>query len=125
MPVGAMLRSARRRAGLTQAEVAARVGTSQPVISAYEHDRRDPTLATFTRLVEATGARLDLRLTPIAAPEPVELGRMRDEPVGTPADATTRGRVLVDLLLLADALPPRPRGALTFPRLSSVSGRSR
>ncbi len=36
----------RRRQGSAQAELARRAGTSQPVISAYEHGRRDPTVGT-------------------------------------------------------------------------------
>ena len=43
----------RRRQGLTQAELAARAGTSQPVISAYEHGKRDPSYQTLRKLVEA------------------------------------------------------------------------
>ena len=50
----------RRRQGLTQAEVARRAGTSQPVVSAYEHGRRDPTFGTLRKLVEASGERLEL-----------------------------------------------------------------
>ena len=41
-----LIRAARRRAGLTQAELARRAGTSQPVVSAYEHGRRDPSVGT-------------------------------------------------------------------------------
>ncbi|MDQ3470739.1 MAG: helix-turn-helix domain-containing protein, partial [Actinomycetota bacterium] len=42
MTPAALIRTTRTRAGLTQAELARRAGTSQPVISAYEHGRRDP-----------------------------------------------------------------------------------
>ena len=56
-----LLRAARVRAGLTQAELARRAGTSQPVISAYEHGRRDPTVQTLARLLAAAGADLVLR----------------------------------------------------------------
>src|SRR5258706_464718 len=54
-----LLTKARKRAGLTQAELARRAGTSQPVISAYEHGRRDPSIETLRRLVRAAGAELD------------------------------------------------------------------
>ena len=33
-------------------------GTSQPVVSAYEHGRRDPTFGTLRKLIEAGGERL-------------------------------------------------------------------
>ena len=60
MTPGELLRSTRMAHGLTQAEVARRARTSQPVISAYEHNRRDPTLGTLRRLIAAGGGRLRL-----------------------------------------------------------------
>jgi predicted nucleotidyltransferase/DNA-binding XRE family transcriptional regulator len=59
---GAVLRAARRRAGLTQTELAVRAGVTQSVISAYEAGRRQPALSTLAALVEATGYELDVRL---------------------------------------------------------------
>ena len=50
---------ARREAGLTQSEVARRAHTSRPALSAYEHGRKSPTLATARRLLEATGHDLE------------------------------------------------------------------
>lgn len=61
---GAVLRDARRRAALTQVALAERAGVQQSVISAYENDRREPSLATLQRLVEATGQRLDVVVVP-------------------------------------------------------------
>jgi len=106
----AVIARARKRAGLTQAELARRAGTSQPVISAYEHGRRDPGVETLRRLVRAAGAELELRVgAPVGADLP------------TPADDAERAARLVDVLLLADAIPTRRRaGALTFPRLRSA-----
>lgn len=45
----------RRATGLTQAELAARAGTSQPAIAAYEAGRTSPTLRTLARLARAGG----------------------------------------------------------------------
>ena len=59
-----LLRTARRRHGLSQAALASRAGTSQPVISAYEHGRRDPSTHTLRRLLAAAGDRLELRIAP-------------------------------------------------------------
>jgi predicted nucleotidyltransferase/DNA-binding XRE family transcriptional regulator len=59
-----LLRQARRRAGLTQAGVAARAGVTQSVISAYESGRRQPALPTLAALVDATGYELVVRLRP-------------------------------------------------------------
>lgn len=49
-----MIREARRRARLSQSDLAQRAGVAQSVISAYESDRRDPSLRTLTKLIEAT-----------------------------------------------------------------------
>lgn len=49
-----LLRSARKWSGLTQAEVAAAAGLSQPVVSIYERGLRDPTLGTLRRLLAGT-----------------------------------------------------------------------
>lgn len=104
-----MLTRARKRAGLTQAELARRAGTSQPVISAYEHGRRDPSIETLRRLVRAAGAELELGV-----------GVRRGEDLPGPADDDERAARLVDVLLLADAIPHRPPPALRFPRLRSA-----
>jgi predicted nucleotidyltransferase/DNA-binding XRE family transcriptional regulator len=61
---GSVLRSARKAAGLTQAELARRAGVTQSVISAYEAGRREPSVATLSRLVDAAGATLRLPATP-------------------------------------------------------------
>jgi predicted nucleotidyltransferase/DNA-binding XRE family transcriptional regulator len=59
---GEVLRNARTAAGLTQDELARRAGVTQSVVSAYEAGRREPALSTLSRLVEATGASLHLRV---------------------------------------------------------------
>lgn len=61
---GRVLREARTAAGLTQAELAARAGITQSVVSAYEAGRREPALSTLARLVDATGATLRLSVEP-------------------------------------------------------------
>ncbi len=102
-----LLRMARQRHDLSQAALAERAGTSQPVISAYEHGRRDPTTRTLRRLIAATGERLELRL----AIEPPEI-----PPPVSPEEHAAR---LVDVLLLADAIGHRQRAPLAFPRIDS------
>jgi len=66
---GTLLRDARQRAGLTQAELAVRAGTTQSVISAYESDRRQPALRTLEELVGAAGMALEVR---VRAPRPID-----------------------------------------------------
>ncbi len=63
---GSLLRRARRGAGISQAELAFRAGVAQSVISAYEAGRRQPSLPTLAKLVDAAGADLvvDIRQQP-------------------------------------------------------------
>jgi transcriptional regulator with XRE-family HTH domain len=49
------IRELRRKAGLTQAELARVAGTSQPTIAAYEGGRKSPTLQTLSRIARAVG----------------------------------------------------------------------
>jgi uncharacterized protein len=74
---GALLRRARTRAGLSQAELAARAGVTQSVISAYESGHRQPALPTLSALIEAAGYDLvaDVR------PQPRRLSKLSG-PVG-------------------------------------------
>ncbi len=59
---GALLRDARMRAGLSQAELARRAGVTQSVISVYESGGRQPSLPTLASLVAATGSAIDVQL---------------------------------------------------------------
>lgn len=92
---GERLRNLRKRAGLTQVELAQRAGVVPTVLSAYERGRREPGADTFLRPVAAAGF----------------------EPTWTPRlDPVVQGRRLADVLDLAEALPfrarPMPRAKL-------------
>lgn len=103
-----LVRAVRRRRGLTQAELARAAGTSQPVISAYEAGRRDPTHGTLRKLIAAAGEELRVSARPVAADLP------------PPVDMADHARRLFDVLTLADAIPHRQRAAeLRSPRLVS------
>lgn len=97
-PVWALIREARRRAGLTQAELARRVRTSQPAIARYERARTMPDLDTLHRIVEACGFELRLELAePDAqrtAAERIALERTTEERL----EANTRQVELVHAL---------------------------
>lgn len=108
MRAAAVIRSARLRNGLTQGDLARRAGTSQPVISAYEHGRRDPSLTTLSRLVAATGERLRVTSAPPRSDLP------------PPASLEEHGARLLEVLSLVDAVPTRRRGPLNFPRIDST-----
>src|ERR1700761_2193581 len=58
MNAAELLEQARASSGLTQEELARRAGTSRPTLSAYEHGRKSPTVATFARLLSQAGWEL-------------------------------------------------------------------
>src|SRR6266702_3734318 len=66
------LLKARRRAGLTQAEVAARMGTKTPAVARLEGGggihQHSPSIATLRKYAQAVGCRLEIRLRPRAKP---------------------------------------------------------
>ena len=95
MSAAVVIRDVRRRQGLTQAQLAQRAGTTQPVISAYEHGRRDPGYEMLRKLVEAAGERLRVHAAP---PGP---------DVPPPVDLEEHASRLLDVLSLADAIPRR------------------
>lgn len=73
------------------------------MLSAYEHGRRQPSVSALARIARAAG--LELEISPL-----------------TDADALERsGRVLLDVLELADRMPSRPRGELTYPPLIGLA----
>jgi transcriptional regulator with XRE-family HTH domain len=62
MQGGSLVREARRRIGITQAELAGRVRTTQSSVARLERDRVSPTLDTIAELVRACGFELRLNL---------------------------------------------------------------
>lgn len=88
MITGEVLLTLRRRAGRTQADVAALSGFPASVLSAYERGRRQPSLENASRIIEALGysVKFDFVLDP-----------------------SEQARRLHDVLELAEALPYRPR----------------
>ena len=59
-----ILRNARKEAGLTQSELAARIGADKAYISKVEHGRTVPTVSTFYRIVAAMGMQVVLARIP-------------------------------------------------------------
>jgi transcriptional regulator with XRE-family HTH domain len=52
MELRTLIRTARNAAGITQVDLAARAGTTQPAVAAYESGARRPNLATLSRLLD-------------------------------------------------------------------------
>ena len=105
MDAASIIRAARHRACLSQEELAARAGTSQATLSAYENGRKQPTFETFARLLAATASRLVVQPAERAVIQP------------SPGELERAGRGLVEVLELAAALPTSHRRDLRFPRL--------
>ena len=85
---------------MSQAELARRAGMPRSVVNAYVKGTREPGVEALSRLAAAGGLELKLN---------------RRKP---PVDAERAGRILVQVLELAEALPFRPRAGLDYPRLS-------
>jgi transcriptional regulator with XRE-family HTH domain len=87
------------QSGLSQAELARRSGLPRSVVNAYLKGKREPGADSLARLAAAGGFEL-------------QLGRRRP-----PVDAERAGKILVQVLELAEALPFRARPELGYPRL--------
>ena len=98
-----LIRRIRETSGMSQAELARRSGMTRSVVNAYEHGARQPGVDALARLAAAGGMRLSLSA--------------RDERV----DPTRAGRLLEQVLDLAEALPYRPHRGLGFPGLPRVA----
>jgi len=96
---GQLLKEIRRASGISQAELARRAGLDASVLSAYEHGRRQPAVGALARIAAAAGLELCLAAAPA-----VDL-----------AASEHAGRVLSQVLDLAEALPYRPRRELEYP----------
>ncbi|MGH7542403.1 MAG: helix-turn-helix domain-containing protein [Gemmatimonadota bacterium] len=80
---GSLIREGRLRAGLTQAEVAARVGTTQSAIARWETGKALPSLETLTRVLRACGLDLRVGLQPY---DPDEGSLLERKLTQSPAD---------------------------------------
>lgn len=85
MSPSVLIREARREAGLTQAELAARAGVTQPVVARLEQPSSNPTLATIESVLDAAGYELELRAARRARP-PVDESQIIERLRWTPAE---------------------------------------
>ena len=103
-PAATLAKEIRDRSGLTQAELARRSGLPRSVVSAYLKGSREPGADALARLAAAGGLEL-------------QLGRRKP-----PVDAERAGKILVQVLELAEALPFSSRSALDYPRIADRLG---
>lgn len=90
---GEVIRRARRRAGLSQAELARRLRTKQPVVARWETGARAPTLETVARAVEACGLALDVAVVERDAGEDALLREWR---ALTPTERVRRNQATLE-----------------------------
>src|SRR3954447_1423200 len=69
---GELVREARKRAGITQAELATRAETTQSAIARLESGRTSPSLEQVERLLRLCGYQLVVELAPYDDPELVK-----------------------------------------------------
>jgi len=62
LSIGLQLADQRRRKGLTQAQVAKKIGTSTPQLSRTERRPENVNVRTLMRYAEAVGMQLDIKL---------------------------------------------------------------
>ena len=95
---GELIREARRRAGLSQTELAALLNTSQSTIVRWERGERSPSFETVAGAAEVCGLRLQVSL---AAPDQGPLGVAMSMAGLTPEEKLRANRNLVRLKGLA------------------------
>jgi len=118
---GAFLRQVRQSRGMSQGDLAEVSGLDQPNISAYENDRRTPTLDVFNRILVSCGYEVaaDGGSRVLHMPLPIGAGgypfddlppRLPDDPpdealtVSLDAGPEERARILVSVLEVASAI---------------------
>jgi transcriptional regulator with XRE-family HTH domain len=100
---GKLISEIRRQNGLSQAELGRRAGLTRSVVNTYERGRRQPGVDALARIAAAAGMQL------------------RVEPAPHVVDPVRAGRILEQVLDLAEALPHRRRGQLEYPPLSRIA----
>lgn len=79
-----IIRRARHDAGLTQQQLAVRLGISQAAVAQLERASANPTIGTLERALRATDHRLELRA--VRAEPTVDLSLLREALRMTPAE---------------------------------------
>jgi uncharacterized protein len=120
MDTGQLIAEARIAAGLTQARLARRAGTSQAMVARYETGRSSPTVAALQRLLRAAGHDLILAGRPSADGAAPGYGSVARSSVAVLRRNRVRIRTVAARLRIGNVriTGPAVRGA------SSLSGRA-
>ncbi len=100
---GELIGQIRRESGLSQVEIARRTGIHSSVLSAYEHGRRQPSVAALARIAAVSGQEVCVGLPSIES------------------SSERAGKILAQVLDLAEQLPYRPRRELAYPPLARLA----
>ena len=80
---GRLIREARRLGGLTQADLARRLGTTHSAVSNWERGRDTPRVDTLARILEACGFEADMTFRRL---DDVDRTQIRENLAMTPAE---------------------------------------
>ncbi len=83
LDTGPLIRDARSAAGISQAELARRLGTTQSAVSRWERGHDEPRLSRLGGILGACGFRPQLRLDPV---DDVDRAQIRQQLALSPAE---------------------------------------
>jgi transcriptional regulator with XRE-family HTH domain len=83
LATGPLVREARTQAGLSQVDLAERLGTTQSAVSRWEHGHDEPRLSRLAAILAACGVRAGLTFAP---DDGVDRAQIRQQLALSPAD---------------------------------------
>ena len=105
---GRLIREARRLGGLTQADLARRLGTTQSAVSNWERGRDTPRVDTLARILEACGFEADMTFRRL---DDVDRLQIRQNLAMTPAERLESVRNVAKLRAKARPVEREPARA--------------
>ena len=105
---GRLIREARRLGGLTQADLARRLGTTQSAVSNWERGRDTPRVDTLARILEACGFEADMTFRRL---DDVDRSQIRQNLAMTPAERLESVRNVAKLRAKARPVEREPARA--------------
>jgi transcriptional regulator with XRE-family HTH domain len=105
---GRLIREARRLGGLTQADLARRLGTTQSAVSNWERGRDTPRVDTLARILEACGFEADMTFRRL---DDVDRAQIRQNLAMTPTERLESVRNVAKLRAKARPLEREPARA--------------
>ena len=105
---GLLIREARRLGGLTQADLARRLGTTQSAVSNWERGRDTPRVDTLARILEACGFEADMTFRRL---DDVDRAQIRENLAMTPAERLRSVRNVSELRAKARRVEREPARA--------------